>query len=60
MIIEKNKDKDFELEVVLHYKNSDGGTGSIIKVKRNKMNERWFDSLFSWVNDHNFDFNSNN
>tara|TARA_B100001123_G_C15024739_1_gene912968 strand:+ start:175 stop:288 length:114 start_codon:yes stop_codon:yes gene_type:complete len=36
MIIEKNKDKDFELEVVLHYKNSDGSTGSIIKVKSKK------------------------
>ena len=35
-IFVENKDKDFELEVVLHYKNSDGSTGSIIKVKSKK------------------------
>tara|TARA_B100000519_G_C14095446_1_gene368443 strand:+ start:712 stop:819 length:108 start_codon:yes stop_codon:yes gene_type:complete len=34
--VSKQKEKDFELEVVLHYKNSDGSTGSIIKVKSKK------------------------
>jgi hypothetical protein len=36
MVDKKKEDKKgvhFELEVVLHYKNPDGSTGSIIKVK---------------------------
>ena len=30
---EDKRGETFELEVVLHYKNPDGSTGSIIKVK---------------------------
>ena len=30
---EDKRGETFELEVVLHYKNTDGSTGSIIKVK---------------------------
>jgi|TARA_B100000029_G_scaffold123719_1_gene117235 hypothetical protein len=33
MAKEDKRGETFELEVVLHYKNTDGSTGSIIKVK---------------------------
>jgi hypothetical protein len=40
MIINKNKDKDFELETTLEYKNPDGSRGWIVRIKPKKKDSQ--------------------
>ena len=40
MTTKKNKDKDFELETTLEYKNPDGSRGWIIKIRSKKKDSQ--------------------
>ena len=40
MIIEKNKEKDFEIETSLSYKNPDGSRGWIVRIKPKKKDSQ--------------------
>lgn len=40
MIIEKNKDNDFEIETSLSYKNPDGSRGWIVRIKPKKKDSQ--------------------